>query len=118
MLFRSNGNTIGNLQLQMGSSEATAVFGVNTDCTIGVNEQPKNTWTIYPNPADEMLHVNFVNAPTHRMITLMDASGRSIESWNITQQQWTMDVHSIAPGFYVLQVDEAGTITTQTVIIR
>ena len=114
----NNGSTIGSLQLLAGSSEAMAVFGVNTDCTIHVYETSRANWGLYPNPADEWMQLTFSDALINRSITLMDASGRVVATWNTTQQQWTMDVSAFAAGFYLLNVDELGQRTTQTVIIR
>lgn len=114
----NNGSTIGNLQLLAGSSEAMAVFGVNTDCTIHVDETSRANWGLYPNPADEWMQLTFSDALINRSITLMDASGRVVATWNTTQQQWTMDASAFAAGFYLLNVDELGQRTTQTVIIR
>ncbi|MFM7309749.1 MAG: PKD domain-containing protein [Flavobacteriales bacterium] len=114
----SNGTTIGNLQLTMGGSEAMAVFGVNTDCTIGLNEEQATTWSVYPNPAEDQIHLVFEPLDDVKTISLIDASGRTIGTWSTSQNQFSLDVREFASGFYMLCVEEHGTVSTQTMIIR
>ncbi|HRH39267.1 MAG TPA: T9SS type A sorting domain-containing protein [Flavobacteriales bacterium] len=85
-------------------------------CQVGVGETAAAEPTrIYPNPADTRLNVVLANDPAR--ITLLDATGRSLQptGWPLQLPQagqHTLDVSGLAPGQYLLHVQGSNGHTT------
>lgn len=69
--------------------------------TLGIDALEQTNFTVYPNPANDWIHVPFVdNKPT--VFTLTDASGRIVDSGVLTATQ--LDVSTFQNGMYTLQL--------------
>lgn len=60
----------------------------------------------YPNPCKDVLHFEN-NALNHLQITLSDITGRSIMTWQMPQGKNIIDVSSLKPGVYLIQVNQS-----------
>ncbi len=57
---------------------------------------------IYPNPANEFIHLKTITDDTLMTVNLMDQSGRLIKSWKTLNSNVKLDVKEIANGSYIL----------------
>ncbi|MFN4123977.1 MAG: T9SS type A sorting domain-containing protein [Flavobacteriales bacterium] len=103
------GNAAGGLEFFRGI-EPTAIFNV---------QQP--TFTIYPNPAKDFVHIQFNQTYSSAQLELFDVSGRVLMRDQINNQQTgTITLPAgIAPGIYFLKLyHSSGTHAVQKLMIR
>jgi hypothetical protein len=85
---------------------------------IGENEQ-QNIFTVYPNPANENIVVEF-KKPFTGNLTLTDINGKIHKSVFIKNTvSYKIPVEDIAPGYYLLRLENAeGVFTNKVVVMR
>ena len=80
---------------------------------VGIEPNVENgTWTVYPNPANDVLHVD--GLPENGHIELYDALGRQVAM----QQQSPLKLDGLSAGTYLLRIVTAEGIALQKVIIH
>jgi subtilisin family serine protease len=78
----------------------TFVYGLfNT----GVGEMPQSDVVVYPNPADEVLNMQFT-ANESVEVALFDASGRIVLAHQGNAKDVRLDVSDLNPGLYLMRV--------------
>lgn len=85
---------------------------IGSGVEIGLEEQLVSRLQVYPNPADNILHIECNE--TIRQIRLMDASGRKLEY----DPAETVDVSNLSPGFYILEVSLDAEVIRQRIIVE
>ncbi|WP_422105012.1 PQQ-dependent sugar dehydrogenase [Winogradskyella sp.] len=78
-----------------------------TDALLSVDENALSTLTIYPNPAEDILHVDFSNNTTSipMEMTIYDIQGKSIKSLLKTNDAvQDINISDLKSGFYVLKI--------------
>lgn len=88
--------------------------------SLGVAQNDWQSVKVYPNPAADILHVQF---PTHTQnvsdVSLIDTNGRVVRSWNsrfAPDQPLALDLNGISPAMYLLTVNtDAGVYKTKVV---
>jgi hypothetical protein len=84
------------------------------------NAEVKKEWNLYPNPAHEIIYLSGKpfkpDSEIHASIT--DACGRKLMRQRITDSQFSMDVHSLSSGFYILSLEGEGGTSVITFIKR
>ena len=82
-------------------------------------EQARIHLAIYPNPADEIIHI-VLNANTHEDMTirLYDMTGRQILARKLNTHSLDMDVSKLAPGIYSLGIECEGNRIIRKLIIQ
>jgi hypothetical protein len=80
--------------------------------TIGVNETATTKWTIYPNPANDVLNINTEQSFGNLNYRIMDQTGRMVMNgvWN----RASIDVQDLSDGIYILSLQVKGEWTNQT----
>lgn len=79
-----------------------------SDC-VGINDIPKSSVQLYPNPAKNTVTVFFpqlINQNTR--FTIYDMNGRIIKSDFLTEKQQTVFINEIADGVYLFEVSTEG----------
>ena len=92
------------LGLNVENNSVSAQLGINDDCVDGVNENALSLFTVYPNPANEILTVRSSDNQKIDRMEIMDASGRVVISMNQTTQ---LNVAQLATGCYFVKVTTA-----------
>lgn len=67
-----------------------------------VDAQQAGPVAVYPNPATDLLRVSAPSTEQVLRITLSDATGRQL---HVTRGQRSLDLSSLAPGFYLVEVE-------------
>jgi hypothetical protein len=83
------------------SNSDTLVMTV--DICIGITENTSSTFTVYPNPANNTITVSWSNADV-KTLTLRDASGRAVRTYNVNGTQAQLPLEGLASGVYFLSV--------------
>jgi hypothetical protein len=95
--FSSQPNTPGFLQ-----------YNFEAGSPINVGQVENRTWSIYPNPVGDVLHLNLSGFDS-REIVLYDLSGKWILSERLSREGiTTVDVSSVPSGMYIIAF-ESGT---------
>jgi hypothetical protein len=85
------------------SNSDTLVLTVDV-CT-GITEENNSSFTIFPNPATDNIIVSWQNADV-KTLTLRDASGRAVRTYNVSGTQAQLSLEGLAGGVYFLSVNE------------
>lgn len=80
------------------------------------NDSPLQQVDIYPNPSDDVLHIDFTTAQSSDLqIRLVDVTGRLIKEIhaisNEGNNQFTVDLNECSSGMYLVQIIENGQIS-------
>lgn len=86
---------------------------------LGATSQLKNGYAIYPNPAKDVLEINFPKEDLEVKIELFDLKGRKIKQ-EIKHSGSTiaLDIRHLIAGAYILKITENKNVTTQKIIIE
>lgn len=88
------------------------VFGEPYDVS-GVNESEANSSIrIFPNPATESVTIADLEPTMQYTATIVDVSGREVLHQRVTMQDATLDVSTLTPGMYILNVTDENGIRT------
>jgi OmpA-OmpF porin, OOP family len=83
----------------------------------GVNETEAFTLSVYPNPANEVLHIS--SRQRLASVRLMDFSGRAVLTERIRTGRNTLNLTGIPPGLYLLEAqDTEGRVAVQKVVVQ
>jgi len=72
---------------------------------------------ISPNPTSEFLNCTFETS-INRKFSIVDALGKTVKSWESSNQKETIDVKDFSNGIYFLKVEEESQNYSQKFIIR
>ncbi|MES2513335.1 MAG: T9SS type A sorting domain-containing protein [Bacteroidota bacterium] len=67
------------------------------------NDAP-HAFSLYPNPASEVIHVSTSANLSNELYTLVNALGQTVLSGKLEHQNNTIDIQQLTPGFYSLQI--------------
>jgi PKD repeat protein len=86
---------------QSGCSN-TATSSIQVDACIGIDEVLSNLVIIYPNPTGGMLTVKDIPLDKVTEMELIDAAGRKVGTWKLTNSVFNVDLSNYASGSYNL----------------
>ena len=82
---------------QNGCSDTSACVVVTT---VGVTTLTQSEWTIYPNPANEVL---FIEAPEATVIEMTDMTGKIVQRENLEAGKNELSVSALTRGVYMIR---------------
>lgn len=89
---------------------------VRTAVTVGMEENANGITRIYPNPATDMIHVEYTGDYAQWNMTSLE--GRMISQGELNNGNGTIDVSSLPAGLYMIQLTNNGRTTTERVVIQ
>jgi|GEM_PF-4315237 len=72
--------------------------------------------TIFPNPAQDVLHVHFENLPAGCIISIIDATGKVILERTASRREEEIDISKLANGLYLVKVSGPDWISAQKIM--
>ena len=86
---------------------------------IGIDETGKQSdfWSIYPNPVNDQLMINYSGMSKNIFIELFDATGRKVMEQKNGAATTSLNVQSLSAGTYFLHMND-GTITVHSKIVK
>lgn len=94
-------------------------FGVNSDCTVGVEEAKTNVFSLYPNPANDDLTIQSKGKSTIQSIEIIDAKGTLITAFNPNNTITTLSVNDLATGLYFVKITDKESVSVERIqVIR
>jgi hypothetical protein len=85
--------------------------------TIHVAESIALPWTIFPNPASDLLHIQLKSSAAIE-IDLLDTHGRVVLSMKTAGNMTSIDTSQLSNGVYALRIKDGITVETQQVVIQ
>lgn len=77
----------------------------NSGLTVGMTERSESSVRVFPNPAEQLLVVQFDHAPFSMIsATVYDLLGVRVMSTRMTNER--LDISTLPPGIYLLKVDD------------
>lgn len=86
--------------------------------TLGVNENQLNAFKVYPNPASDILHIEFVG--NTKLIRLLNPQGQLIKEYAVAGlKQKQIDLSEFADGLYQIQLTaNDGAVSQKSLVIN
>ena len=112
--FVTNGGPTG------ANSDAVAVDSVyyKVVVTTGVKNLDNNSFKIYPNPAKDVVSLNFTAVSNDREVIVQNMLGDAVLRQNVTALNNTINVAELAKGVYFINVREGNSYTTEKLTIQ
>ncbi len=92
------------------SSFTLASFEIETDGILAVDQQATKSFSVYPNPTQNMLFISSTDTFDGMKVVLYDLNGRvlSINNLNVMSSQFSIDVSRLSPGVYFVEIESEG----------
>jgi len=99
-------SSAGGQDFQAANGSTLLVDEVVFEYSTGINMplMPEVQVNIYPNPATEVLNIQFPDFKSTSTLSVFDAEGRLVQTQELNQETTRMDVTSLAAGHYFYQV--------------
>ncbi len=74
--------------------------------TVGIQENQfnNNAFSIYPNPANDIIHINTSISLTNESYSIINTLGQTVLNGKLEKYHTTIDVQELPSGFYSLQI--------------
>ncbi|GEM_PF-962331 len=87
--------------------------------SLSVDEIDGNQLSIFPNPAENVLNIQFAQAVQDVDVRIMDMSGRVVASeTNVSGTQMTMDVSVLSSGSYMVEIRSESSVAQSRLIVK
>lgn len=95
-------NATGNywVQVTTGPCENSDTLLVDAENCAGLSDNEKSKLSIYPNPVNDLLHIQ--NLPTDALIMIYDVTGKLLVQLRATTASLTLNTEGLNPGLYTL----------------
>ncbi|WP_066756276.1 MbnP family protein [Crocinitomix algicola] len=91
------------------------VFGLYT---VGLEEENALSWSLFPNPSNGQIQLNFADVEKVKTINILNPLGELVQTTSVTNTQ--MNIELLNAGVYIVAVlnQEGETVATERVIIK
>jgi hypothetical protein len=76
---------------------------VTIDLITAIARYSDQTWSVYPNPADEILYIEGLEGPA--AIEIFDLQGRSLVNKKLGRSEWSVDIGGLSSGTYLIRIN-------------
>lgn len=120
MLISSNGKIDNGSYSTIAEAEANGLG----DCSLGIMEDniEQGSFNVYPNPATDMAYVNLKDAQGDVVLTITDLTGKVVANRTYSSLNGAADLaintRSLAPGTYLVTVQNKGSIEQKKLIVQ
>ena len=94
------------------------VWKSNYVYSVGIELNTANLWTVYPNPANDIVNIILGSSIIAESINIYDLSGRLLEQFNINgKKELQINVSSYPKGTYLMTIhSNNGTLTKMLIL--
>jgi hypothetical protein len=107
----------GQYQVLVTTSYGCETWSQETGVMVGVTEQNDDAWTVYPQPAGEVLYVD-VQSEEPALIRLLDTQGRVLREFSAERFPAEVDVSGLSGGICILQVAAGHQVLRRSILVR
>jgi hypothetical protein len=105
-------------QIIMDGDTIDYAWGVDSTLATGVNEIANNDFTIYPNPANDVLRISTNNIKGNYKIELYNISGQLVYNYTGALQNLEIPTHQLSDGLYAVKLSTAnGKVYSRKVVV-
>jgi hypothetical protein len=97
--------TIKSFTADFGTS---VIYSFTVGYTVNVDEVSLDELNVYPNPANEVLHIDLPTNTGNALVRVFDASGRVVITKELNVQSASLDISNLAAGLYNVVVSHDG----------
>lgn len=98
------------------SDHLPVVFSLNTDIVLGIEGHEDLSFSIYPNPAQEIITIKGLNSETYTA-RIIDLSGKLIQN-NIQLSNSKLNISNLQSGVYFLSITSDKGLTNQVKFVK
>jgi PKD repeat protein len=111
-------STTSSISATVGTTGTVSVMAVNAcgmsanldstatvTCTVGINDLASSLFSVYPNPANEVLTITVNSSMVNNPIKVVDMLGKTVLTDKISSTIHKMDINSLAKGMYYLVIE-------------
>lgn len=103
----------------IGGEPAGGIVRILGSSTLAAkSKQARNSTTVWPVPAQDVLHISLDMTARPQAIYLQTLTGKIVASYSATQQQLTLPLPVVPVGMYTLRVEYASGPVTQCITIQ
>jgi hypothetical protein len=101
----------------LDQEEVDGLFNEPNPATAGIQvEDEDQTFTIYPNPAQNSISISDLTLGAE--ISILDLSGKVIFNTKVNSNQLTINTEDFTNGLYLIHVNHSGTTSTKKLIVN
>jgi len=110
---------VGYFNLNSGANLSSQYIPVTIDGYFSINEQNTGQFTVYPNPAHDVLTISLMEKPTQPTeLHISDASGKILKREQITTQNILIDISDLSSGVYFVTYSDYDRQISKKVVIE
>lgn len=95
-----------------------ALSEVDPSTIVNVQEISSADFSVYPNPASDLIKVNLKKETNNASVSIIDAAGRIVLSQELNAQFNEIDIASLEQGIYIVRVSNAGAVKSEKVVVK
>lgn len=99
-----------------GMEQITSVKYKYTPAPTGIDASPEVAFSVYPNPAREMVTIS--NAPTGATLSIKDITGKTTYRSIIRNEQTTINTADFVSGVYIIEINNNGVVTNRKLVVN
>ena len=113
-----NGEPINVIEILQGATNGALAFGVNTNCTIDVNDAELASLQIYPNPCNEFVNVQIPASDKQSSIQIFDAIGNLVKAINSNTSLTRIETGDLSNGMYLVKINSGEKTTIKNFVVN
>ncbi|MEN9302102.1 MAG: hypothetical protein RL264_531 [Bacteroidota bacterium] len=98
-------------------SPGAMMVRLTDDPVLSVNETVNTLFSVYPNPANELINIKLANG-TNGSVVITDLSGKTVATSTIEGNMTAVSTSNLNNGVYMVTVTTGNSTTTEKVVIR
>jgi hypothetical protein len=83
----------------------------------GIEETLNNSFDVYPNPATDVVNVNFKEVTT-ASVSVMNVAGKEVMSASVNGTQTSFSTVSLSNGVYFVKVDNGASTQIKKIVVK
>lgn len=108
----------GNYAVEISLNGCTAISSCHAITTLAIEDMVKDMFTVFPNPATEVLTVRHTPSVSGAIVRLVDLQGRTVMQQALSGTETTLMISHLEAGVYLVELTDGGVSLGTTRIIR
>ncbi|WP_107037336.1 T9SS type A sorting domain-containing protein [Brumimicrobium mesophilum] len=117
ILIQSNSDIGGDKTIASRGGDDYWLLDISSDLST-FNFQKQESLSIYPNPTSNTFKISNLPAGEKLEISVVDMTGRTVLNSTVSETNNSVDVNSLSPGMYTLQMYDAGKKYTSKLVVE
>jgi hypothetical protein len=84
---------------------------------VGIKEQQKSKFSLYPNPATDKITIELSEAPKETTLSIVNLEGQELITSKITNPKTQINISNLPTGIYFVRITNVGTILAVALVV-